>query len=225
MPVPELPVPESMEELDQRKENAALQSERYAKRVRLQEMRERFERTFSTWIPFSEGELTMAVDGLTTRENRVLSKVSDNTLALTEAYYGAAQGYYEQASKHILELNDAKNFEADLQPSVDRIKSTPEILGTLADYLEAKQSLEGLKWLQKRGTRKSTGKMPREKEREEIIERLGRKPDDELTSLWHKAALCAAVRAGFWKTEIQNAVNSNELLAGAIKEDLTRRPE
>ncbi len=167
--------------------------------------------------------MTLAVTGLTTKANKILSKIGPNTLSVTEKYYQAAKNYRNQAAVHHANLMDAKIFEQDLKPSLDKVRQTPEIRGALADYLYAKQSLERLRWGQKRGKRKSQGRMPREREYQEIFDSMDFKSEEALIAIWEMAVQCAHSRQEYWQIEIENTENSNELVRAIKTEDQTHR--
>lgn len=206
-----------------RRQEAELEAIREGRKHELRLVRDRFERRYTTWIPFSQAEMTLAVTGLTTKANKILSKVSPNVLSATENYYNAAKDYRNQAAIHHTNLMDAKILEQDLKPSVDKIRGTPEIRENLADYLYAQQSLERLQWGQKRGKRQSRGQMPREREYQEIFNSIGYKSEEQLIAIWERAVQCAYSRRDFWQLAIDNTENSNELVRAIKTEDQTHR--
>jgi hypothetical protein len=212
-----------LSEYEQHRQEAHLEALRDGGRHELQLVRDRFERRYTTWIPFSEAEMTLATTGLATKANKVLSKVSPNTLAITESYYRNAEGYRNQAALHHLNLIDARILEQDIKPSIDKIRETPEIKGALADYLQAKQHLERLKWRQRQGGRKTVGPMPRDIEYQEILDGIDRRSDEQLIAMWERAVQCAHSRRDFWQREIDNTESSNELVRAVKSEDLSRR--
>ncbi len=219
--VPELP--EQAPDIPPSPARAISVGNKIARKQVLIKAREAFESRFSTWIPFSQGELSLAITGLTVKANKVLGRIGDNTLSITEQAYENAQRYRDAAGVDFTNLEDAKILEEDLEPSAARIREIPEVTEAMAKYLQAVSSLERLSWYQGRGTRKTAKPMPKEQELKEIIGRLQTSPDERLVEVWHQAELCARARRDFWDLEITNTESSNELVQGLKSEDMSRR--
>jgi hypothetical protein len=186
----------------------------------LERRRERFRQNFSDkpWVPRSKREMTLALQTLPVAIDHIADRMHRYNQPVAREMYGKSQAYHAEASIALQNIDDAYLLEGDIDPSLTRIRDVFNVRMMVAEYILARESMDKLQWMPRKGHIKSK----REKRLLKIMDELANKSSGELLQDWTDARESFQNEANFWYEQMMK-VQDSQRVQEIQSENRTRR--
>lgn len=169
------------------------------------------------WVPAYKSEMTLAAQTLPVFISEIASK-KDNTLSLVKDALGRVDSYRSEAVTKLELLKEvAVEDEGGLHPSAGGIKSQPEVVNVLANFLRQREMFDSGEWHPRNRNRQLGKKNVKNEQRLlALVGEIEREENDEsIERLWRMAYTSERNRLMYWVGQFEE-VKDKSIVQAAL---------